>query len=27
LNQTEDALNTLRTKIGIVSTLQEGQKR
>jgi len=26
LNQTEDALNTLRTKIGIVSTLQDGQK-
>ena len=26
LNQTEDALNTLRNKIGIVSTLQDGQK-
>jgi len=26
LNQTEDALNTLRDKIGIVSTLQDGQK-
>jgi uncharacterized protein involved in exopolysaccharide biosynthesis/Mrp family chromosome partitioning ATPase len=25
LNQTEDALNTLRRKIGIVSTLQDGQ--
>ena len=25
LNQTEDALNTLRQKIGIVSTLQDGQ--
>ena len=25
LNQTEDALNTLRNKIGIVSTLQDGQ--
>ena len=26
LNQTEDALNTLRNKIGIVSTLQDGQE-
>ena len=26
LNQTEDALNTLRNKIGIISTLQDGQK-
>ena len=26
LNQTEDALNTLRQKIGIVSTLQDGQE-
>jgi uncharacterized protein involved in exopolysaccharide biosynthesis len=26
LNQTEDALNTLRNKIGIMSTLQDGQK-
>ena len=26
LNQTEDALNTLREKIGIVSTLQDGQE-
>ena len=26
LNQTEDALNTLRNKIGIVSTLQDGKK-
>src|SRR6266516_2006704 len=26
LNQTEDALNTLRTKLGIVSNLQDGQK-
>jgi Mrp family chromosome partitioning ATPase len=26
LNQTEDALNTLKNKIGIMSTLQDGQK-